>query len=139
MKYYYGKIQKISTFYDSTRRTEVEKYPNFYVEPAARFGDLTRQDARKVREFFIQYQDRILYGTDLGNGSPDPERSQEDLDRELKYRRKLLQIQWTWLSANDSIYYDSPMISFPVNTHGLNLPDSVLRKVYRDNALKLLE
>lgn len=116
----------------------LDKYPNFFVEPAARFGDLTRQDADRVRAFFIQYQDRILYGTDLGSDGPSIEKSAEDLASEEKYLRKMLEIQWIWLSGRDSLYYDSPMISFPVNTHSLTLPDSVLRKVYHDNAVQLL-
>src|SRR5262249_8292451 len=42
----------------------LERYPNFYVDCAARTRDLTRQPREKVGTFFIKYQDRILYGVD---------------------------------------------------------------------------
>ncbi len=39
--------------------------PNYYVDISARFGELGRQPYT-ARKFFIQYQDRILYGSDMG-------------------------------------------------------------------------
>ena len=116
----------------------LDKYPNFYVEPAARFGDLTGQESEKVRAFFLKYQDRILYGTDLGSSPPAGEVSPEDLASQEQYIRRMLELHWEYFSGTDSLYYDSPMISFPVETHSLALPDSVLKKVYLENARKLL-
>ncbi|MDX1285466.1 MAG: amidohydrolase family protein, partial [Draconibacterium sp.] len=46
----------------------LDKYPNTAVDMAARMGDLfyqTRDNREKVRDFFIKYQDRLLYGTDI--------------------------------------------------------------------------
>ena len=43
----------------------LDRFPNFFVEVSARTNDLSRQPKEKVRQFFIQYQDRILYGVDL--------------------------------------------------------------------------
>ncbi len=55
-----------------------DKYPEMRVDMAGRFGHLqvqSRKDREKIRNFFIKYQDRILYGTDMGDyegwsGSP---------------------------------------------------------------------
>ena len=105
-----------------------------YVEPAARFGDLTSQNSDSVRAFFLKYQDRILYGTDLGTSPPENDQEQVDCD----FQSRILSYHWRYFTESDSIYYDSPMISFPVKTRGLNLPDSVLKKIYHDNAIKLL-
>ncbi|MGI9553023.1 MAG: amidohydrolase family protein, partial [Aurantibacter sp.] len=44
----------------------LDKFPNMYVEPAARFGDLAGQDSKKVKAFYEKYQDRIMFGTDYG-------------------------------------------------------------------------
>ena len=41
----------------------LDKYPNLYVEPASRIGELGRQPYT-ARKFFIKYADRILFGTD---------------------------------------------------------------------------
>jgi predicted TIM-barrel fold metal-dependent hydrolase len=41
-------------------------YPNFAVDTAARVHYLMVQPRQEVREFLIKYQDRVLYGTDLG-------------------------------------------------------------------------
>ena len=49
---------------DIARR--LDRYPNFAVDTAARVVHLMLQPREKVREFLIQYQDRVLYGTDLG-------------------------------------------------------------------------
>ncbi len=116
----------------------LEQYPNFYVEPAARFGDLVRQESEKVRAFFIRYQDRIFYGTDLGTNQPAEGQSAEAQQNQREYINKMIDIHWQYLSGADSLYYDSPMISFPISSHSLNLPDSVLRKIYWENASKLL-
>lgn len=117
----------------------LDQYPNFFVEPAARFGDLTGQDSEKVRQFFLKYQDRILYGTDLGTSQPSEELSDEAIKNRENYIQKMLELHWIYFSGTDSLYYDSPMISFPVQTHSLALPESVLRKVYAGNARKILE
>ena len=46
----------------------LDRYPNTVVDLAARMGQVQYQsnhDRGKVRRFFIRYQDRLLYGTDL--------------------------------------------------------------------------
>ncbi|MDH5609892.1 MAG: hypothetical protein OEY56_10460, partial [Cyclobacteriaceae bacterium] len=106
-----------------------------YVEIAARFGDLTGQPHEKVRDFFIKYQDRILYGTDFEISSPEGE---ED-DNPCEYIEANLALQWQYFSSADSILAGPPQLSYPIRTKGLNLPDSVLQKFYSVNALKILQ
>ena len=53
----------------------LDKYPNAAVDLAARMSNLQVQsnaDIAKVRAFFVKYQDRLLYGTDLTQSPPDP-------------------------------------------------------------------
>lgn len=50
-----------------------EKYPNVYIDTSigcfVRWGDIIYpEDQRKLRDFFIKYTDRILFGTDIGIG-----------------------------------------------------------------------
>jgi predicted TIM-barrel fold metal-dependent hydrolase len=43
----------------------LDKYPNFYAEFGARYGE-TAPIPRFMNAFCEQYQDRLLYGTDMG-------------------------------------------------------------------------
>ena len=52
----------------------LDRYPNFFVDTAARVPEIGRQPQDKMRRFFIKYQDRILFGTDTGIGA-----DQEDM------------------------------------------------------------
>jgi len=102
----------------------LDSYPNFAVDTAARIKRLVTQPRNDVREFFLKYQDRILYGTDLNfyNGADD---SMTARTWERQYARN-----WRYLSTEDHFQYDGhPVV-------GLNLPKDVLRKVYRDNAIR---
>src|SRR5204863_1293726 len=43
----------------------LDRYPNFAVDTAARVVYFTLQPRDKVRQFLVDYQDRVLYATDL--------------------------------------------------------------------------
>ena len=96
--------------------------PNYHVDVAARLGELGRQPYA-AREFFIRHQDRIVFGTD---GDPDPGeyrrwyRFLETRDESFEYGGDEVPAQGRW------------------QIHGIGLPEEVLRKVYRDNARRLL-
>ena len=97
--------------------------PNYYIDFSARLGELGRQPYT-ARKFFIQYQDRILFGTD---GSPD-------LD---EYR-----LFYRFLETEDE-YFNYNIGDVPKqgrwHAYGLYLPDDVLKKIYRENAIKVLK
>jgi len=100
----------------------LEACPNYYIDISARLGELGRQPYT-ARKFFIQYQDRILYGSDMG----------PDLDMfRLSYR----------LLETDDEYFNYNVGDVPQqgrwHAYGLYLPDDVLKKVYRENAMKVL-
>lgn len=117
----------------------LDKYSNFYVEPAERFGDLAIQDSRKVRKFFMEYQDRIMYGTDLRSTEPRSELSSDSLETEEKLTRLRYQIHWDYLATSDSLQFKRTFTSFDTRTKGLGLPPDVLEKVYYENAAQLLD
>ena len=106
----------------------LEKYPNTAVDMAARMGQLfyqTRENREKVRDFFIQYQDRILYGTDI------IDRGQE----KVKFQN---QMHETWLKDWEYLVTDHTMTSDLIDGEfrGLKLPKEVVDKMYRGNAEK---
>lgn len=100
----------------------LDKYPNAYVEFAGRIAELGRQPYT-AREFFLKYQDRILFGTD---GVPPA--------TELVPHFQMLETRDEYFP-----YEDNP---FPPqgfwNINGLGLPDDVLRQVYYENAARVI-
>ncbi len=114
----------------------LEAYPNFSVETAARFGDLTRQESGKVRRFFHRYQDRVLYGTDLSTRRPEAELSPAELAAERERMEKTFRLDWQYLSGRGPMRFERG--TFAVDTECLELPPEVLRKFYAGNAARLL-
>jgi len=100
----------------------LDNYPNAYVEFAGRIAELGRQPTT-AREFFLKYQDRILFGTD---GVPPT--------TELVPHFQMLETRDEYFP-----YEDNP---FPPqgfwNIYGLDLPDDVLRQVYFENAIRII-
>ncbi|MCB1122347.1 MAG: amidohydrolase family protein, partial [Verrucomicrobiae bacterium] len=111
-------------------------YPNMYVGVAARVQFLMRQPSEKVRDFFIKYQDRILYGTDLSIENWRDERSApetaEERARFKERSRKMYEDQWNYFSSDGMATY------LGYTTRGLNLPTEVLEKFYYKNAQKVI-
>jgi predicted TIM-barrel fold metal-dependent hydrolase len=110
-----------------------DRYPNFYIDVSARTRDLSRQPAEKVRQFFIKYQDRIMYGTDLGRW-PEPDGSPSD-NQQVRFTKNAERMY-----RNDYKYYAGSgrvgMGSKEVDC--LNLPRTVLEKFYHKNAQRLI-
>jgi predicted TIM-barrel fold metal-dependent hydrolase len=102
----------------------LDSYPNFAVDLAARVCHLQIQDREKVRNFLTKYQDRILYATDLGVR-----------DGDFTDTREWLQNEW----HSDWAYFagDTLMSSRNVDGRfrGLDLDESILRKIFYSNAL----
>jgi len=96
----------------------LDELPNMYTETGAILAELGRQP-RAAREFMIRYQDRVMFGKDSWEPSEYHVyfRTFETADEYFEYYRRR--------HANWRIY-------------GLDLPDEVLRKVYYENALKII-
>ncbi len=102
----------------------LDRYPNFVVDTAARMPHLTIQSPAKVRRFFIKYQDRILYGTDL-EFTP-----QDDVKAAIAEWQQQYALDWRYLATGDRFSYEGRMVQ------GLHLPAAVLKKVFHDNAVR---
>lgn len=110
----------------------LDKYPNLHVDIAARVGELGRQP-RASRKFFEKYQDRIVFGTDaVPNGIETPQQIFGD---------KLYEIYYRFLETEDE-YFDYAPAAVPPQgrwqIYGIGLPPAILKKVYYNNAAKLL-
>jgi predicted TIM-barrel fold metal-dependent hydrolase len=109
----------------------MDSHPNMSVDIAARIGELGRQP-RMARKFFDRYQDRILFGTDASGGTSYPQQTFGDALYEIYYR---------FLETEDE-YFDYAPATVPPQgrwrIYGLGLPEQVLRKVYFENASRLI-
>jgi predicted TIM-barrel fold metal-dependent hydrolase len=103
----------------------LDAYPNFAVDTAARVRYFARGDRDQAREFLTRYQDRVLYATDFSFRAGDPAAAARSL--QTRHDR-----DWVYFSRGEMMEYDgSP-------TRGLGLPDGVIRKIFRENALRWL-
>ena len=97
--------------------SHLDNNPNVVTEIGAILAELGRQPKR-AREFFVEYQDRILFGKDA-----------HKLSEYYTYFRVL---------ETDDEYFDYYRKRHGNwKMYGLNLPDTVLQKLYYKNALKL--
>jgi predicted TIM-barrel fold metal-dependent hydrolase len=102
----------------------LDLYPNFAVDTGARVFDLMIQPRQKVRDFMIRYADRVLYGSDQGiMPGGDLARAAARLAEE--WRR-----DWRYFATEEKFDVRGRTIE------GLGLPPSVVRKIFRDNALR---
>jgi predicted TIM-barrel fold metal-dependent hydrolase len=102
---------------------DLDRYPNFAVDMAARMPYVMMQPHATIIAFITKYQDRLLYGTDLGF-SPTANPQATVSDWENYYAR-----DWRFLATNDAVEYHGRKFQ------GLNLPQPILRKLYHDNAV----
>jgi len=91
--------------------------PNVYVDVGAVLYDIGRQP-RAAHDFFVKYQDRILFGKDA-------------------YQPEEYPYYWRVFETNDDYFdYYRPYHAF-WKLYGIGLPDEVLRKIYYENALSI--
>jgi len=110
----------------------LDRFKNTVVEIGARVGELGRQP-RAARRFFDRYQDRILFGTDaVPRGVQTPQQIFGD---------ELYEIYYRFLETEDE-YFDYAPAPVPPQgrwrIYGIGLPDAILKRVYHDNAARVL-
>ena len=117
----------------------LSKYPNMMADLAARIPEIGRHDPAKVRALFTKHQDRILFATDfqvydrliLGSSGNEPPPTDDDA-------AEFFAKEWRWLETNDKNFPHMTPIQGDWTISGIGLPANVLRKIYFDNARKLL-
>lgn len=107
----------------------LDKFPNMAVDMAARISHLQHQtvlDRKKVRQFFIKYQDRLTYGSDSGIS---------DTTNLIQQKKNLHE---TWLAHWKYFVTDGKMTAEEVKGEfkGLKLPKEIIDKIYRNNAVR---
>lgn len=106
--------------YDLSILSELlDESPNLYADISARYGE-TSTIPRYMFDFYVRHQDKLLYGTDMGTDS------------------EMYETTIRILETNDEHFYKTHMFHYHWASNGFGLPDEVLEKVYRKNALKII-
>jgi len=107
----------------------LDRFPQANVDVAARMSHLEYQATRnrkKVRQFLIRYQDRILYGTDMEVGPDETATVASDAHQTWVE-------DWRFLNTADEMH----STEFEHAFRGLALPKAVVEKIYSGNARKM--
>ena len=97
----------------------LDKYPNLYSDNSARYAE-SATIPRAMQAFYEKYQDRLLYGTDMGL---DPD---------------MYQITFRILESSDEHFYGREISTYHWAMNGFALRKELLKKLYRENAEKIL-
>lgn len=98
----------------------LDKYPNLYADISARFAE-SAPIPRYMKTFYEKYQDRLLYGTDMG------------------YKADMYKITFRILETDDEHFYETDQFGYHWALNGFGLPGDILKKIYHDNAMKVLK
>jgi uncharacterized protein len=96
-----------------------DRYPNLFADNAAQYSE-TSAIPRTAARFYEKYADRLLYGTDMGT------------------EESMYKTTFRILETEDEHFYDRQISGYHWAMHGFSLKDEVLHKIYRLNAIKVL-
>jgi predicted TIM-barrel fold metal-dependent hydrolase len=117
----------------------LDRYPNFHIDTSARLRILGRLNPRAVRDFFVKYQDRILFGTDssvlYGIRPDDADGIKKWQDKTARfYSRHLEYFETDHINLVEPYGYAKDWLRLA----GAKLPPEVLEKLYHGNAERLI-
>jgi uncharacterized protein len=97
-----------------------DKYPNLYADIAARYAE-TATIPRFMKAFYKEYQDRLVYGTDMG------------------FDNSMYESTFRILETADEHFYRTEQFNYHWACNGFDLPDKTLKKLYHSNYGKIME
>jgi uncharacterized protein len=95
-----------------------DKYPNLYADISARYGEIAPVP-KFVHDFIEKYQDRIVYGTDM------------------TFSERIYKVTFRILETADEHFYEIDLFNYHWPLYGLALSDKTLKKLYKDNSIKI--
>ena len=97
-----------------------DAYDNLYADIAARYAE-NAPVPRRTKAFFEKYQDRLVYGTDMGMDA------------------SMYETTFRILESADEHFYGKELFSYHWPLNGLDLSDTTLQKMYYQNSKKILK
>lgn len=98
----------------------LEGYPNLYADISARYAE-TAPVPRYTKAFYEKNQDKLLYGTDMG------------------FEASMYETTFRILETQDEHFYEKDLFSYHWPLNGFSLSDTVLKKLYSQNAKKIMD
>jgi uncharacterized protein len=98
----------------------LDKYPNLWADIGARYAE-TAPIPRAAAKFIGKYQDRLLYGTDMGMDAA------------------MYQVTFRILETEDEHFYETDQFGYHWPLYGFGLDAGILRKLYADNAVEVMK
>jgi len=103
----------------------LSKHPNLNIDLAATFQYFSLVSYENLRDFIIEYSDRILYGTDISIVQ-----NEDDIKRRAEAYNRTFKILETDEMVEGSFFSHQPV-------KGLDLPQNILEKIYYRNAMRI--
>ncbi|MCB0497086.1 MAG: amidohydrolase family protein [Cyclobacteriaceae bacterium] len=97
----------------------LDKYPNLFADIAARYAEIGPVP-RYAKAFFEKYNDRLIYGTDMG------------------FDKSMYSITFRMLETADEHFYEIDLFNYHWALNGFDLSDETLKKLYYENAKKIM-
>ncbi|MFA6033560.1 MAG: amidohydrolase family protein [Myxococcota bacterium] len=117
----------------------LDSCPNYFIDTAARVPEFGRHNARAMRDFFIKYQDRIVFGTDIGISRHDLMLGSGDgLEKNDGDAARFYDAHWSYFEGRGKQIETPTPIQGNWKIDAIDLPTPVLEKLYYKNARKLL-
>ena len=98
----------------------LDTYPNLYVDISARYAE-TAPVPRYTKAFYENHQDKLVYGTDMGVAP------------------SMYKTTFRILETEDEHFYENDLFGYHWALNGLGLSDAVLKKIYYENAKKIID
>lgn len=121
----------------NTLKNLMNDNPNLYVDVSFGYADYMKEgferfnvDIEKYRSFFIEYQDRLLFGTD----AVVTDASFKNAD----WFAQMFSFYKQWLEQENFTFNVEKPVSINIEAKGLHLPADILEKIYHDNAEEFL-
>lgn len=97
----------------------LDTYPNLYADISARYGESSTVP-RYTKKFIETYNDKLLYGTDMG------------------FQPSMYEITFRILESQDEHFYEIDLFQYHWTLNGLDLTEETLKKLYYENAISIL-
>ena len=116
----------------------LERYPNLYIETGARIPEIGRHDPGPMREMFIRFRERILFGTDIQMGSESwilgSAGAQPDPPSRIPF---FYASHWRYFETAERRFEHPTPIQGEWTIDGIDLPREVLEDLYHRNAERI--
>ncbi|MCC6873821.1 MAG: amidohydrolase family protein [Sandaracinaceae bacterium] len=118
----------------------LDRNPRYVIETGARIPEIGRHDAGRMRQFFMRYRDRVLFGTDFQMGRSGFVLGSAGAELDPPSRIPIFyDAHWRYFETNDRRFAHPTPIQGDWAIDGVGLPRDVLEAIYWRNAARVFD